>query len=162
MPRAHLASLGIPADRLKIAPTKEFPFDPGHDDSAWAKTAARTHYGEMSVAMTIDSSGHSRCWSCRSSSRGRPPPRTKSTSSSWQTPDAAGTTQLPERSRHADRSVKAVNARLISVRRQPVSADQKLLIDNLTKDLGVREKNDNNVRVSSLAELTLDSSSSRR
>jgi peptidoglycan-associated lipoprotein len=42
--RTYLASLGIPADRLKIVTYgKEFPFDPGHDDSAWAKNR-RAHF----------------------------------------------------------------------------------------------------------------------
>ena len=36
--RAYLISLGIPADRLKtVSYGKEFPFDPGHDEAAWAK-----------------------------------------------------------------------------------------------------------------------------
>ena len=42
--RTYLASLGIPADRLKIVTYgKEFPFDPGHDDGAWAKNR-RAHF----------------------------------------------------------------------------------------------------------------------
>jgi peptidoglycan-associated lipoprotein len=42
--RTYLASLGIPADRLKIVTYgKEFPFDPGHDESAWAKNR-RAHF----------------------------------------------------------------------------------------------------------------------
>ena len=42
--RTYLASLGVPADRLKIVTYgKEFPFDPGHDDSAWAKNR-RAHF----------------------------------------------------------------------------------------------------------------------
>jgi peptidoglycan-associated lipoprotein len=36
--RTYLVSLGIPADRLKtVSYGKEFPFDPGHDEAAWAK-----------------------------------------------------------------------------------------------------------------------------
>jgi peptidoglycan-associated lipoprotein len=36
--RAYLLSLGIPADRLRtISYGKEFPFDPGHDEAAWAR-----------------------------------------------------------------------------------------------------------------------------
>ena len=42
--RANLVSMGIPADRLRtISYGKEFPFDPGHDDAAWAKNR-RTHF----------------------------------------------------------------------------------------------------------------------
>ena len=42
--RAYLVSLGIPADRLRtVSYGKEFPFDPGHDDSAWAKNR-RAHF----------------------------------------------------------------------------------------------------------------------
>jgi peptidoglycan-associated lipoprotein len=41
---AYLVSLGIPASRLKtVSYGKEFPFDPGHDDSAWAKNR-RAHF----------------------------------------------------------------------------------------------------------------------
>jgi peptidoglycan-associated lipoprotein len=36
--RTYLVSLGVPADRLRtVSYGKEFPFDPGHDESAWAK-----------------------------------------------------------------------------------------------------------------------------
>ena len=36
--RAYLMSLGITADRLRtVSYGKEFPFDPGHDEAAWAK-----------------------------------------------------------------------------------------------------------------------------
>ena|SRR5688572_14833939 len=36
--RTYLVSLGIPADRLRtVSYGKEFPFDPGHDEAAWAK-----------------------------------------------------------------------------------------------------------------------------
>ena len=36
--RTYLVSLGISADRLRtVSYGKEFPFDPGHDESAWAK-----------------------------------------------------------------------------------------------------------------------------
>ena len=42
--RAYLVSLGIPADRLRIVSYgKEFPFDPGHDESAYAKNR-RAHF----------------------------------------------------------------------------------------------------------------------
>ena len=41
---AYLRSLGIPADRLKtVSYGKEFPFDPGHDESAWSKNR-RAHF----------------------------------------------------------------------------------------------------------------------
>jgi len=40
----YLVSLGIPADRIKtVSYGKEFPFDPGHDDSAW-KNNRRAHF----------------------------------------------------------------------------------------------------------------------
>src|SRR5439155_11245428 len=36
--RTYLVSLGISADRLRtVSYGKEFPFDPGHDEAAWAK-----------------------------------------------------------------------------------------------------------------------------
>lgn len=42
--RTYLASLGIPADRLRtVSYGKEFPFDPGHDDAAYAKNR-RAHF----------------------------------------------------------------------------------------------------------------------
>jgi peptidoglycan-associated lipoprotein len=42
--RTYLVSLGIPADRVKvISYGKEFPFDPGHDEAAWAKNR-RAHF----------------------------------------------------------------------------------------------------------------------
>jgi peptidoglycan-associated lipoprotein len=42
--RTYLVSLGIPADRLKtVSYGKEFPFDPGHDESAWARNR-RAHF----------------------------------------------------------------------------------------------------------------------
>jgi peptidoglycan-associated lipoprotein len=42
--RAYLVSLGIPADRLRtVSYGKEFPFDSGHDDSAYAKNR-RAHF----------------------------------------------------------------------------------------------------------------------
>jgi peptidoglycan-associated lipoprotein len=42
--RAYLVSLGIPADRLRtVSYGKEFPFDPGHEDPAWAKNR-RAHF----------------------------------------------------------------------------------------------------------------------
>ena len=42
--RTYLVSLGIAADRLRIVSYgKEFPFDPGHDEAAWAKNR-RAHF----------------------------------------------------------------------------------------------------------------------
>jgi peptidoglycan-associated lipoprotein len=42
--RAYLMSLGIPADRLRtVSYGKEFPFDPGHDETAFAKNR-RAHF----------------------------------------------------------------------------------------------------------------------
>src|SRR5205814_10491907 len=42
--RTYLASLGIPADRLRtVSYGKEFPFDAGHDDAAYAKNR-RAHF----------------------------------------------------------------------------------------------------------------------
>jgi peptidoglycan-associated lipoprotein len=42
--RNYLVSLGIPADRLRtISYGKEFPFDPGHNEAAWAKNR-RAHF----------------------------------------------------------------------------------------------------------------------
>ena len=42
--RAYLVSLGISADRLRtVSYGKEFPFDPGHDDAAFAKNR-RAHF----------------------------------------------------------------------------------------------------------------------
>jgi peptidoglycan-associated lipoprotein len=42
--RAYLVSLGISADRLKIVSYgKEFPFDAGHNDAAWAQNR-RAHF----------------------------------------------------------------------------------------------------------------------
>jgi len=42
--QAYLVSLGIPADRMRIVSYgKEFPFDPGHDEAAWAKNR-RAHF----------------------------------------------------------------------------------------------------------------------
>jgi peptidoglycan-associated lipoprotein len=42
--RAYLVSLGISADRLRtVSYGKEFPFDPGHDDTAYAKNR-RAHF----------------------------------------------------------------------------------------------------------------------
>jgi peptidoglycan-associated lipoprotein len=36
--KSYLVSLGIPTERMKtVSYGKEFPFDPGHDESAWAK-----------------------------------------------------------------------------------------------------------------------------
>lgn len=42
--RAYLVSLGVTADRLRtVSYGKEFPFDPGHDESAYAKNR-RAHF----------------------------------------------------------------------------------------------------------------------
>jgi len=42
--RAYLISIGISADRLRtVSYGKEFPFDPGHDESAWSKNR-RAHF----------------------------------------------------------------------------------------------------------------------
>jgi peptidoglycan-associated lipoprotein len=42
--RAYLVAQGIPADRLRIVSYgKEFPFDPGHDEAAFAKNR-RAHF----------------------------------------------------------------------------------------------------------------------
>jgi len=42
--RAYLVSLGVPADRLRtVSYGKEFPFDPGHDEAAFAKNR-RAHF----------------------------------------------------------------------------------------------------------------------
>ena len=42
--RAYLVSLGLSADRLRtVSYGKEFPFDPGHDEAAWAKNR-RAHF----------------------------------------------------------------------------------------------------------------------
>jgi peptidoglycan-associated lipoprotein len=42
--RTYLLSLGVPADRLRtVSYGKEFPFDPGHDESAWYKNR-RAHF----------------------------------------------------------------------------------------------------------------------
>jgi peptidoglycan-associated lipoprotein len=42
--RNYLVSLGIPADRIKtVSYGKEFPFDPGHDESAWSQNR-RAHF----------------------------------------------------------------------------------------------------------------------
>jgi peptidoglycan-associated lipoprotein len=42
--RTYLVSLGIPADRLKtVSYGKEFPFDPGHNEQAWANNR-RAHF----------------------------------------------------------------------------------------------------------------------
>jgi peptidoglycan-associated lipoprotein len=42
--KTYLVSLGIPADKVKVVSYgKEFPFDPGHDDSAWSKNR-RAHF----------------------------------------------------------------------------------------------------------------------
>jgi peptidoglycan-associated lipoprotein len=42
--KSYLVSLGVAADRLRtVSYGKEFPFDPGHDDAAWAKNR-RAHF----------------------------------------------------------------------------------------------------------------------
>ena len=42
--KGYLVSLGIAADKVKtVSYGKEFPFDPGHDDSAWSKNR-RAHF----------------------------------------------------------------------------------------------------------------------
>jgi peptidoglycan-associated lipoprotein len=42
--RTYLVSAGIAADRLRtVSYGKEFPFDPGHDEAAWAKNR-RAHF----------------------------------------------------------------------------------------------------------------------
>jgi len=42
--RAYLVSLGIPADRLRtVSYGKEFPFDPGHEETAFSKNR-RAHF----------------------------------------------------------------------------------------------------------------------
>jgi peptidoglycan-associated lipoprotein len=42
--RTYLLSLGIPAHRLRtVSYGKEFPFDPGHDEAAWAQNR-RAHF----------------------------------------------------------------------------------------------------------------------
>ncbi len=42
--KTYLVSLGVPADRLRtVSYGKEFPFDPGHDESAW-KNNRRAHF----------------------------------------------------------------------------------------------------------------------
>jgi peptidoglycan-associated lipoprotein len=42
--RSYLVSLGIPAERVRIVSYgKEFPFEQGHDESAWSKNR-RAHF----------------------------------------------------------------------------------------------------------------------
>jgi peptidoglycan-associated lipoprotein len=42
--RNYLISLGIPADRLRtVSYGKEFPFEPGHDETSWSKNR-RAHF----------------------------------------------------------------------------------------------------------------------
>ena len=42
--KTYLVSMGIPQDKLRtVSYGKEFPFDPGHDESAWAKNR-RAHF----------------------------------------------------------------------------------------------------------------------
>ncbi len=42
--RTYMVSLGIPAERLRVVSYgKEFPFDAGHDEAAWAKNR-RDHF----------------------------------------------------------------------------------------------------------------------
>ena len=42
--KTYLVSVGIPQDKLRtVSYGKEFPFDPGHDESAWSKNR-RAHF----------------------------------------------------------------------------------------------------------------------
>ncbi len=42
--KSYLISMGIPAERFRtVSYGKEFPFDPGHDESAWARNR-RAHF----------------------------------------------------------------------------------------------------------------------
>ena len=42
--RAYLVQVGVSGDRLRtVSYGKEFPFDPGHDEAAWAKNR-RAHF----------------------------------------------------------------------------------------------------------------------
>jgi peptidoglycan-associated lipoprotein len=42
--KSYLVEVGIPADRLRtVSYGKEFPFDPGHDEAAWARNR-RAHF----------------------------------------------------------------------------------------------------------------------
>jgi peptidoglycan-associated lipoprotein len=42
--KTFLVSLGVPSDRIRtVSYGKEFPFDPGHDENAWAKNR-RAHF----------------------------------------------------------------------------------------------------------------------
>ena len=42
--QSYLVALGLPASRVKtVSYGKEFPFDPGHDEAAWAKNR-RAHF----------------------------------------------------------------------------------------------------------------------
>ena len=42
--KTYLVSLGIPPDRVRtVSYGKEFPFDPGHDETAWSKNR-RAHF----------------------------------------------------------------------------------------------------------------------
>ncbi len=42
--KTYLVSLGVAAERLRtVSYGKEFPFDPGHDESAWGKNR-RAHF----------------------------------------------------------------------------------------------------------------------
>ncbi len=42
--KAYLVSLGIPTERLRtVSYGREFPFDPGHDEAAWARNR-RAHF----------------------------------------------------------------------------------------------------------------------
>ena len=42
--KAYLVTLGVPSDRIRtVSYGKEFPFDPGHDESAWSKNR-RAHF----------------------------------------------------------------------------------------------------------------------
>jgi peptidoglycan-associated lipoprotein len=42
--KTYLVSLGVAPDRVRtVSYGKEFPFDPGHDEAAWAKNR-RAHF----------------------------------------------------------------------------------------------------------------------
>jgi peptidoglycan-associated lipoprotein len=42
--KAYLMTLGVPPDRVRtVSYGKEFPFDPGHDEAAWARNR-RAHF----------------------------------------------------------------------------------------------------------------------
>ena len=50
--RAYLVSLGIAADRLRtVSYGKEFPFDPGHDETAFSQKPARAFRHHLEVSL---------------------------------------------------------------------------------------------------------------